>query len=70
MCVPTMISPVIFGSGHGKHGFYGIQTMNFQMSMASAANRAWRSIFPKMEVHIPRGSRLKKLKTPSYTFNT
>jgi hypothetical protein len=37
-----MLSPFIFGSGNGKQGFYGIQTMNFQMNMASTANRAWR----------------------------
>ena len=37
-----MLSPFIFGSGHGKQGFYGIQTMNFQMNMMSNANRAWR----------------------------
>ena len=27
----------------GKQGFYGIQTMNFQMNMAATANHAWRS---------------------------
>ena len=37
-----MLYPFIFGSGNGKQGFYGIQTMNFQMNMASTANRAWR----------------------------
>ena len=42
-----MLSPFIFGSGNGKQGFYGIQTMNFQMNMASTANRAWRgAMFP------------------------
>ncbi|MFM7978063.1 MAG: phage major capsid domain-containing protein, partial [Candidatus Fonsibacter sp.] len=30
-------------SGHGKQGFYGIQSMNFQMVMNGNANRAWRS---------------------------
>jgi len=39
---PLLLSPFIFGSGHGKQGFYGIQTMNFQMNMMSNANRAWR----------------------------
>ena len=39
---PLMMSPFIFGSGMGKQGFYGIQTMNFQMNMAASANRAWR----------------------------
>ena len=38
-----MMSPFVFGSGMGKQGFYGIQTMNFQMNMAATANRAWRS---------------------------
>ena len=40
---PLMMSPFVFGSGMGKQGFYGIQTMNFQMNMAATANRAWRS---------------------------
>ena len=40
---PLMMSPFVFGSGMGKQGFYGIQTMNFQMNMAASANRAWRS---------------------------
>ncbi|MFM7977802.1 MAG: phage major capsid domain-containing protein, partial [Candidatus Fonsibacter sp.] len=38
-----MLSPFIFGSGYGKQGFYGIQSMNFQMVMHGNANRAWRS---------------------------
>ena len=41
---PLLLSPFIFGSGHGKQGFYGIQTMNFQMNLLSNANRAWRSV--------------------------
>ena len=40
---PLLLSPFVFGSGMGKQGFYGIQTMNFQMNMAPSANRAWRS---------------------------
>ena len=45
---PLLLSPFVFGSGMGKQGFYGIQTMNFQMNIASNANRAWRSaIFPQ-----------------------
>jgi len=40
---PLLLSPFVFGSTHGKQGFYGIQTMNFQMNMLSNANRAWRS---------------------------
>ena len=41
---PLLLSPFIFGSGHGKQGFYGIQSMNFQMVMNGGnANRAWRS---------------------------
>ena len=40
---PLLMSPFVFGSGHGKQGFYGIQTMNFQMNMSPNANRAWRS---------------------------
>ena len=47
VCEPILFSPFIFGSGNGKQGFYGTQTMNFQMNMASTANRAWRcAIFP------------------------
>ena len=41
---PLLLSPFIFGTTHGKQGFYGIQTMNFQMNMLSNANRAWRSV--------------------------
>ena len=40
---PLLLSPFVFGSTHGNQGFYGIQTMNFQMNMLSNANRAWRS---------------------------
>ena len=40
---PLLLSPFVFGSGFGKQGFYGIQTMNFQMNIAPTANRAWRS---------------------------
>jgi len=40
---PLLLSPFVFGSGYGKQGFYGIQTMNFQMNMNPTANRAWRS---------------------------
>ena len=43
---PLLLSPFVFGSGHGKQGFYGIQTMNFQMNMAPSANRAWRCAIP------------------------
>ena len=44
ICEPLLLSPFIFGSGHGKQGFYGIQSMNFQMVMSGGnANRAWRS---------------------------
>ena len=40
---PLLLAPFIFGSGHGKQGFYGIQAMNFQMVMNGGnANRAWR----------------------------
>ena len=35
---PLLMSPFVFGSGYGKQGFYGIQTMNFQMNMAPTAN--------------------------------
>ncbi|MFM7986865.1 MAG: phage major capsid domain-containing protein, partial [Candidatus Fonsibacter sp.] len=31
------------GSGHGKQGFYGIQSMNFHMVMHGNANSAWRT---------------------------
>ncbi len=40
---PLLLSPFVFGSGYGKQGFYGIQTMNFQMNISPNANRAWRS---------------------------
>jgi hypothetical protein len=40
---PLLLSPFVFGSGYGKQGFYGIQTMNFQMNINPNANRAWRS---------------------------
>ena len=41
---PLLLSPFIFGSGYGKQGFYGFQSMNFQMVMNGGnANRAWRS---------------------------
>ena len=40
---PLLLSPFVFGSGYGKQGFYGIQTMNFQMNINPSANRAWRS---------------------------
>ncbi|MFM7981347.1 MAG: phage major capsid domain-containing protein, partial [Candidatus Fonsibacter sp.] len=40
---PLLLSPLIFGSGYGKQGFYGIQSMNFQMVINGNANRAWRS---------------------------
>ena len=46
---PLLLSPFVFGSGHGKQGFYGIQTMNFQMNMAANANRAWRCAIPGWE---------------------
>ena len=38
---PLLLPPFVFGSGMGKQGFYGIQTMNFQMNMLPNANRAW-----------------------------
>jgi hypothetical protein len=41
MCEPLLLSPFVFGSGVGKQGFYGLQTMKFQMNMAPTANRAW-----------------------------
>jgi hypothetical protein len=31
---PLLISPFVFGAPFGKQGFYGIQTMNFQMNIA------------------------------------
>ena len=40
---PLLMSPFVFGSGHGKQGFYGVQTMNFNMNINSNAARAWRS---------------------------
>jgi len=40
---PLLMSPFIFGSGYGKQGFYGVQTMNFNMNINPNAGRAWRS---------------------------
>ena len=40
---PLLLSPFVFGSGYGKQGFYGIQTMNLNMNINSNAGRAWRS---------------------------
>ena len=36
VCEPLLLSPFVFGSGHGKQGFYGIQAMSFQMVMTGA----------------------------------
>ncbi len=47
---PLLLSPFIFGSGYGKQGFYGIQSMNFQMVMNGNANRAWRCARQKLDV--------------------
>ena len=41
---PLLLSPFTFGSQSGKQGFYGIQTMSFQMNLLSNANRAWRCV--------------------------
>ena len=41
---PFLLSPFTFGSQSGKQGFYGIQTMSFQMNLLSNANRAWRCV--------------------------
>ena len=46
MTEPLLLSPFIFGSGYGTHGFYGIQYMNVQMVMNGSANSAWRSARP------------------------
>ena len=47
---PLLLSPFVFGSPENKAGFYGITNVNFQMSMASDANRAWRSVkFPQSD---------------------
>ena len=62
VCEPIMLSPFIFGSGNGRQGFYGIQTMNFQMNMASTANRAWRFPFiPIMGESVPQQPYSKKV---------
>ncbi|MFM7983193.1 MAG: phage major capsid domain-containing protein, partial [Candidatus Fonsibacter sp.] len=42
VCEPLLLSPFVFGSVYGKHGFYGIQAMNFNLVMTGNANRAWR----------------------------
>jgi hypothetical protein len=41
---PILLSPFTFGNQEGKQGFYGIQTLNFQMNLLSNGNRAWRSV--------------------------
>ena len=48
VCEPLLMSPFVFGSGHGKQGFYGVQGMNIQMNMLGNANRAWRSAVHKL----------------------
>ncbi len=37
---PLLLSPFVFGSGYGKPGFYGIQSMTFQMVISGNASRA------------------------------
>jgi hypothetical protein len=62
-----VLSPFIFGSGNGKQGFYGVQTMNFQMNMASTANRAWQSAISPLDAmgrFFPSMFQLKALRTP------
>ena len=39
---PLLLSPFVFGSGYGKQGFYGIQSMTFNLVLTGSANRAWR----------------------------
>ena len=41
MAEPLLMSPSVFGSGYGKQGFCGAQTMWFQMNMSPTASRAW-----------------------------
>ena len=44
VCEPLLLSPFVFGACHGKQGFYGIQSMNFNLTfLSTGANRAWRS---------------------------
>jgi hypothetical protein len=57
---PLLLSPFVFGSGHGKQGFYGIQAMNFQMVLTGNANRAWRcATFPGVGVNPAIKTKLK-----------
>ena len=71
VCEPIMLYPFIFGSGNGKQGFYGIQTMNFQITwLRLLTMRGALQLFPKMEGQIPRRLRLKDLRTLYHTFNT
>ena len=65
---PLLLSPFIFGSGAGKQGFYGIQTMNFQMNMAPNANRAWRSAI--MGAQLPGANYSKNASIVSFTDST
>ncbi len=47
---PPLLSPFVFGSGHRKQGFYGIQTVRFNMKMNSNAARTWRSAVPTLNL--------------------
>ena len=53
---PLLISPFVFGAPEGKQGFYGIQTMNFQMNIAPTANRAWSCATSATNYEIGRAS--------------
>ena len=55
---PLLISSFVFGAPEGKQGFYGIQTMRFQMNIAPAANRAWRCAITH-----PQGNSINYVKT-------
>ena len=66
---PLLLSPFTFGTTDGKLGFYGIQTLNFQMNMMSNANRAWRSIrFPGRTGDFVKTANIESFENSQLTF--
>jgi hypothetical protein len=66
---PLLLSPFTFGTTDGKQGFYGIQTLNFQMNMMSNANRAWRSVrFPGRTGDFVKTAQIESFENSQLTF--
>ena len=66
---PLQLSPFTFGTTDGKQGFYGIQTLNFQMNMMSNANRAWRSVrFPGRTGDFAKTAQIESFENSQLTF--